>query len=200
MISIRLNINRPIFDDDYSMSIRGISLTSHQSARTMVILSHEMITYQHHSDVVLQSQGISLMRCNITCSLGFFCLDWIVCFISLTDGCIVTCRALLFLYCWRVRSFRFFCLAVEFDCCWVTAGGVSDCGAYGVDVTVCWVAACLIASCLTHSWRMWLARSWRILTWVRKNSLDESSRFWWYQSVELASLMHSSVFALYSYR
>ena len=97
---------------DYSISIRDISLTPHQSTRIMVISFYEMTTCQHHSDVVLQSHAISLMRSETMCSLGFVCL---VCFTSLTDDCIVTCRALL-LYCWRVRLFRFF-LAGEFDCC-----------------------------------------------------------------------------------
>ena len=99
---------------DHPMPIRGIPLTPHRSS-IIVIPSHGMTANQHHSDVVLQSQGTSLMRCNTTCSPGLFCSDWIVCFISFTDGCTVTCRALL-LYCWRVRSFRF-CLAGEFDCC-----------------------------------------------------------------------------------
>ena len=60
---------------DYPMPIRGIPLTPHQSIRTMVIPSHEMTTCQHHSDVVLQSHAISLMRCNITCSLDLFYSD-----------------------------------------------------------------------------------------------------------------------------
>ena len=132
---------------DYSISIRGISLTSHQSIKIIIISFHGMTAYQHHSDVMLQSHAISLMRCNITCLPGLFlCLTRIVCFTSLTDGCIVTCRALLFLYCWRLRSFRFF-LASD-DYCWVTIADKSDCGTYevdnliasGVDVTICWVA------------------------------------------------------------
>ena len=148
---------------DHSMPIRGISLTPHQSTRIMIISSHGMTTCQHYSDVVLQSHAISLMRSETMCFLGFVCP---VCSISLTDDCIVTCRAFFRLYCWRVRSFRFF-LASD-DCCWVTIAGESDCGeaygvddltASGVDVTVCWVAACLadwiaaclIASCLAHS-------------------------------------------------
>ena len=132
---------------NHSMSIRGISLTPHQSIRTIIISSYGMTAYQHHSDVVLQSHTISLMRCNTTCLPDLFpCLTRIVCFISLTDGCIVTCRTLLFLYCWRVRSFRFF-LASD-DYCWVTVADESNCGVYGVDnltasgvdVTICWVA------------------------------------------------------------
>ena len=141
---------------DHPMPMRGIPLTPHQSTRTIIIPSHEMTACQHHSDVVLQSHGISLMRSETMCSLGFVCF---VCTTSLTNGYTVTCRALLFLYCWRVRSFRFFCLAIEFNYCWVTTEGVFDCGAYGVDdltasgvdVTIRWVAACLIASCLAHS-------------------------------------------------
>ena len=119
---------------DHPMPMRGISLASHRSS-IMIISFHGMTAYQHHN-VVLQSQphGTDLMRCNTTCSLYLFpCLTRIVCSTSLTDDCIVTCRALLFLYCWRVRSFRFFCLTVESNCE----------GACGVDVTICWVAACL---------------------------------------------------------
>ena len=153
---------------DHPISIRGISLTSYHNS-IIIISSHEMTAYQHHNNVVLQSQDISLMRCNITClSDLFLCLTRIVCFTSLTDGYIVTCRALL-LYCWRVRLFRFF-LAGEFDCCWVIVEGGSDCGIYGVDdliasgvdITICWVAACLadwiatclIVSCLAYLWRI----------------------------------------------
>ena len=112
------------------MSIRGIPSASHRSS-IVVISFHGITANQHHSDVVLQSQGISLMRCNITCSPGFFCLDWIVCFISFTNGCIVTCRVFFRLYCWRVRSFRFF-LASD-GCYWVTVADKSNCeGACGV--------------------------------------------------------------------
>ena len=101
---------------DHPISIRGISFAPHRSS-IMIIPSHGMTAYQHHSDVVLQFQGISLMGCNTTCLPGLFsCLTRIVCSTSLTNGCIVTCRDLLFLYCWRVRLFRFF-LAGEFDCC-----------------------------------------------------------------------------------
>ena len=129
---------------DYSISIRDISLTLHRSS-IIVISSYEMIVNQHHSDVVLQSQGISLMRCNITCSLDFFCSDWIVCFISFTNDYIVTCKTLL-LYYWRVRLFRFY-LTGEFDYYWVIVVGESNYeGTCGVDVT-----ACLIASYLAHS-------------------------------------------------
>ena len=103
---------------DHSMPIRDISLTSHQSTKIMIISSHGITICQHHSDVVLQFHTTSLMRCNTTCLLGLFlCLTRIVCSTSLTDDCIVTCRALLFLYCWRVRLFRFFCLTDEFDYC-----------------------------------------------------------------------------------
>ena len=132
---------------DYSIPIRDIPLTSHRSS-TMIISFHGMTAYQHH-DVVLQSQAISLMR-----SLDFVCL---VCFTSLTDNCTVTCRVFFRLYCWRVRSFRFF-LASD-DYCWVTVAGESNCEgacevddliASGVNVTICWVATCLIASCLAH--------------------------------------------------
>ena len=133
---------------DHPMPIRGIPLTPHQS--TMIIPSHKITAYQHHSDVVLQSQDISLMRCNTTCLPDLFpCLTRTVCSTSLTNECTVTCRALL-LYCWRVRLFRFF-LADEFDCYWVIVEGESNCEVYevndltasGVDVTICWVAACL---------------------------------------------------------
>ena len=111
---------------DYSISIRGISLTSHQSTRIMIIPSYGITAYQHYSDVVLQSRDTSLLRCKITCLLGLFlCLTRIVCFISSTNDCIVTCRALLFLYCWRVRLFRFF-LASD-DCCWVIIADESNC-------------------------------------------------------------------------
>ena len=119
---------------DHPMPIRGISLTPHQSTRIMVISSHGMTACQHHSDVVLQSHGTSLMRFETMCSLGCF-----VCSTSLTDGYIVTCRAFFRLYCWRVRSFRFY-LTDEFDCCWVTAEGVSNCGeACGVGEIADWV-------------------------------------------------------------
>ena len=112
---------------DHPMPIRGIPLTPHQSTRTMVIPSHGMTAYQHHSDVVLQSQGTSLMRCNTTCLPGLFpCLTRTVCSISLTDGCTVTCRAFFRLYCWRVRSFRFFLASDGY--CWVTVAGESNCG------------------------------------------------------------------------
>ena len=75
---------------------------------------------------MLQSRDISLLRCNIKCLLDLFlCLTRIVYFISLTDDYIVTCKALLFLYCWRVRSFRFF-LASD-DYCWVTIVDESNC-------------------------------------------------------------------------
>ena len=90
---------------DHPISIRGIPLTPHQSTRIMVIPSHEMATCQHHSDVVLQFQphDTSLLRCNTTCLPGLFpCLTRIVCFTSLTDGCIVTCRTFFRLYCLRV--------------------------------------------------------------------------------------------------
>ena len=108
---------------DHPMPIRGIPLTPHQSTRTMIIPSHGMTTCQHHSDVVLQSHATSLMRSETMCSLGFVCP---VCSTSLTDGCTVTCRVFFRLYCWRVRSFRFF-LASD-GCCWVTVAGESDCG------------------------------------------------------------------------
>ena len=121
---------------DYPMPIRGIPLTPHQSTRIIVIPSHEMTTCQHHSDVVLQSHATSLMRSETICSLDFVCP---VCSTSLTNSCTVTCRAFFRLYCWRVRSFRFF-LASD-DCCWVTVADKSDCGdgvddliASGVDV------------------------------------------------------------------
>ena len=96
----------------------------------MIIPSHEMTACQHHSDVVLQSHGTSLMRYNTTCLPGsrLVCFTSLtVCFISLTDNCIVTRVAFFRLYYWRVRLFRFF-LAGEFDCYWVTAEGGSDCG------------------------------------------------------------------------
>ena len=97
---------------DYSISIRDISLTSHQSI--IIISFHEITAYQYHSDVVLQFQDISLMRCNITCLSDLFsCLTRIVCFTSLTNEYIVTYRVLL-LYCWRVRLFHFF-LTDEFN-------------------------------------------------------------------------------------
>ena len=122
---------------DYSMPIRGIPLTPHQSTRIIIISSHEMTACQHHSNVVLQSHDTSLIRYNTTCLLGLFsCLTRIVCFISLIDGYIITCRVLLFLYCWRVRSFRFFCLAVKFNCCWVTwfeLDGLDSCCGVGED-------------------------------------------------------------------
>ena len=154
---------------DHPMPIRGISLTSHRSSTIIMVISfHRITAYQHHN-VVLQSHGTSLMRCKTIYSLGFVCP---VCFTSLTDGYTVTCRVFFRLYCWRVRSFRFF-LASD-DYCWVTVEGGSNCGAYGVDdliasgvddltasgvdVTICWVAACLadwiaaclIVSCLAH--------------------------------------------------
>ena len=129
---------------DYPMPMRGIPPAPHRSS-TMIIPFHGMTTCQHHSDVVLQSRDTSLMRCNTTCLLGLFpCLTRTVCFISFTNDCIVTCKALLFLYYWRVRSFRFF-LASD-DCCCVAVAGESDCGGAcgvddltvsGVDVTVC---------------------------------------------------------------
>ena len=137
----------------HPMPIRGIPLTPHRSS-IMVIPSHGMTAYQHHSDVVLQSHATSLMRCNTTCLPGLFpCLTRTVCSISLTDGCTVTCRAFFRLYCWRVRSFRFF-LASD-GCCWVTVEGGSDCGAYGVDaltasevdVTICWVTVAGESDC-----------------------------------------------------
>ena len=73
------------------------------------------------------------MRCNITClSDLFLCLTRIVCFTSLTNGCIVTCRVFVRLYYWRIRSFRFF--LTSDDCCWVTIADKFNCGgACGVD-------------------------------------------------------------------
>ena len=59
---------------DYSMPRRDITLALHRSS-IMIISFHEITANQHYSNVVLQFQGISLMRCNITCSLGFFCSD-----------------------------------------------------------------------------------------------------------------------------
>ena len=97
---------------NYSIPIRGILLTLHQSTRT----------------VILQSYNTSLMRYNITCLLDLFsCLTRIVCFTSLINDYIVTCRVLLFLYCWRVRSFRFFYLTIKFNYYWVTIEDVSNC-------------------------------------------------------------------------
>ena len=110
---------------DHPMPMRGIPFAPHRS-NTMVIPSHRITTCQHHSDVVLQSHSISLMRFNLTCSLDFFpCLTRTVCFTSLTNDCIVTCRAFFRLYCWRVRSFRFF-LASD-DYYWVTIADESNC-------------------------------------------------------------------------
>ena len=82
---------------------------------------------------MLQFQGISLMRCNITCLLGLFLyLTRIVYFISLINDYIVICRVFVRLYCWRIRLFRFF-LASD-DCYWVTIAGESNCeGACDVD-------------------------------------------------------------------
>ena len=132
---------------DHSMPRRDIPLALHRSS-TMIISSHGITAYQHHdccsdvcSDVALLSHDTDLMRCNITCSLGFFCWVWIVCFTSLTDGCTVTCRAFFRLYCWRVRSFRFF-LASD-DYYWVTVADESNCGgACGVGelAVIGWVA------------------------------------------------------------
>ena len=69
------------------------------------------------------------MRFETICSLDLFlCLTRIVCFTSLTDGCIVTCKIFFRLYCWRVRSFRFFCLTIEFNYCWVIIADKSNCG------------------------------------------------------------------------
>ena len=137
---------------NHPMSIRGIPLALYQSTMTIAIPFHWMAICQHTdscndvcSDVALQSHGTCLMRCSTTCLPGFFCsvrrtecsTSLTVCSISLTDDCIVT-RVALLLYCWRVRSFRFF-LTGEFDCCWVITEGGVDCGACGVDGTACWV-------------------------------------------------------------
>ena len=135
MISIRSNMNRPIFSSDYPIPIRGIPLAPHHSIITIAIPFHWMAVCQHHSNVVLQSHGTCLMRCNITCLSGFFCSVWIVCS---TSCCTVTRIVFFRLYCWRVRLFRFFFWC---ESCWVTIGGGSNnLTASGVGVTICWVA------------------------------------------------------------
>ena len=137
MIPIRLNMDRPIFSSDHPMSIRGISFAPHRSS-TIIIPSHGMTVYQHHdsynnvcSDVALPSYDTDLMRCSITCSLdsrSVCSTSLTVCFIS----CYTVTRIAFFrLYCWRVFWLRFF-LAGEFDYCWVTVEGGSNCGACGV--------------------------------------------------------------------
>ena len=156
-----------------------------------------------------------MMRCKITCLPGSVSTPY-DCSISLTWStswtCIVT-RWMAWTWTWafffcckRVFWLRFF-LAGEFDCCRVIEGGKSDyeaCGACGVGETfwaACrgfWAVACLTckASRVTHSWRIWFARSWRILACC-KNQLDCDRSP--YQSGVLANLTHSWILTLYSH-
>ena len=131
------------------MSIRDISLTSHQSIRTIIISSHEITANQHHSDVVLQSQDISLMRFKTMCSLGFVCFVGPLTVVWYSDCC--SCFSVVFFTAICCSSYSFFSF-------WVFCGvdEVDNLIVSGVNVTICWVVACLIdwiATCLAN----WIA-------------------------------------------
>ena len=138
---------------------------------TMVIQSDWSTVYQQHSHAPLR-------LCKITClpgllrALSEYSTSW--------TCTAVTCRDLL-LYCRRVFWLRF-CLASEFNDCWVIC--------WATCWVICWTEGG--SDYLTCSWCRWSTRSWKILACCKNH--------WWdSESVLLAKLTHSWILRSYSH-